>query len=128
MQGFAVAHGLVVARRPLPRAGDAALEASALADAIVRAAALPPEPGPLSVPAERAEELRLVHATFGRPPAEVAVVPFPPDAPRTALAEALAAARLRVPPGAGQAAGKGASQRRSGPRRRRAGRVASAAE
>ena len=67
VQGFAIAHGLVVARRPLPRAGDAALEASALADAIVRAAALAPEPGPLAVPAERAEELRLVHATFGRP-------------------------------------------------------------
>ena len=54
-----------------------------------------------------------MHATFGRPPAEVAVVPFPPDAPRAALVEALAAARQRVPLGAGQTAGNGARTRTS---------------
>ena len=117
VQGFAVAHGLVVARRPLPRAGRRRARGvrARRRDRPRRGAAT--GAGPLAVPAERADELRLVHATFGRPPAEVAVVPFPPDAPRAALVEALAAARLRVPPGAGQGTGKGSSQSKVARRR-----------
>jgi DNA polymerase-3 subunit epsilon len=97
VQAFGVAHGLVVARRPLPRAGDAALEASALVDAVARALAAGPQPGPLAVAAERHEELRLVDATFARPPGDVAVVPLPDAADAAVLAEAVAAARARVP-------------------------------
>ena len=108
VQGFAVAHGLVVARRPLPRAGGRrARGLGARRRDRPRRRAAAGARGRSPCRPERAEELRLVHATFGRPPAEVAVVPFPPDAPRAALVEALAAARLRVPPGAGQAAGTG---------------------
>jgi DNA polymerase-3 subunit epsilon len=90
---FAVAYGLVVERRPLPRAGDASLEASALAAGVDRAVALGPGPeGADAVPAERRDEAMHVAAAFARPSsAHVAVA-----GTGAALATAVAAARDRV--------------------------------
>jgi DNA polymerase-3 subunit epsilon len=90
---FAVAYGLVVERRPLPRAGDAALEASALAASVDRAIAHGPGPeGADAVPAERRDEAMHVAAAFARPSsAHVAL-----RGTGSALAEAVAIARTRV--------------------------------
>jgi DNA polymerase-3 subunit epsilon len=97
VQAFGVAHGLVVARRPLPRAGDGALEAAALAGAVARAVAAAPVPGPVAVEAGRGDEVRLVEATFARPPGDLVVVPLAGAEAQGALAEAVALARARVP-------------------------------
>ena len=90
---FAVAYGLVVERRPLPRAGDASLEASALAASVDRAVALGPGPeGADAVPGDRRDEALHVAAAFARPSSgHVAVA-----GTGAALATAVAAARTRV--------------------------------
>ncbi len=62
VQAFACVWGSVVARRRLPRAGDAALEAAALVTSIEPA--LHAAPGPLS--AERAERARIVAGALTR--------------------------------------------------------------
>ncbi len=64
---FAVAYGLVVEQRPLPRAGDAMLEVSAVATAVERAVAAGPGPEGLhAVPADRRDEALHVAAAFSR--------------------------------------------------------------
>ena len=90
---FAVAYGLVVERRPLPRGGDASLEASALAASVDRAVSLGPGPeGADAVPSDRRDEALHVAAAFARPSsAHVAVT-----GTGAALATAVAAARGRV--------------------------------
>jgi excinuclease UvrABC nuclease subunit len=62
VHAFACAGGRVVARRRLPRAGDARLEAASLVAALERGISAPPEP----FTAERAEQARLVAAVLGR--------------------------------------------------------------
>ena len=62
VHAFACSGGRVVARRRLPRAGDARLEAQSLVAALERAMRAPPEP----FTAERAEQARLVAAVLGR--------------------------------------------------------------
>jgi excinuclease UvrABC nuclease subunit len=62
VHAFACSGGRVVARRRLPRAGDARLEAESLVAALERAMSAPPEP----FTAERAEQARLVAAVLGR--------------------------------------------------------------
>lgn len=90
---FAVAHGLVVEQRPLPRAGDALLEISALATAVERAvAAGPGHEGLHAVAAERRDEALHVAAAFARPAStHVAVV-----GGGAGLVPAVSAARERV--------------------------------
>jgi DNA polymerase III subunit epsilon len=63
VQAFACAGGRVVARRRLPRAGDAALEVRPLVAALE--AALPPAAGPLAP--EQAEQARIVSPVLVRP-------------------------------------------------------------
>jgi DNA polymerase III subunit epsilon len=62
VHAFACCSGRVVARRRLPRAGDARLEAQSLVAALERAMAAPAEP----FTAERAEQARLIAAVLGR--------------------------------------------------------------
>ena len=96
VQAFAVAHGLVVAQRPLPRAGDAVLEASALATRRPRRGPAA-GPGPLAVPAgapRRCGRPRHLRAAPGR--ARRRADPASYGARGSALVRALAAARLAV--------------------------------
>jgi excinuclease UvrABC nuclease subunit len=90
---FAVAHGLVVEQRPLPRAGDAVLEISALATAVQRAvAAGPGHEGLHAVAADRRDEALHVAAAFARPAStHVAVAGDGPN-----LVAAVSAARGRL--------------------------------
>jgi hypothetical protein len=65
---FAIAYGLVVEQRPLPRSGDAGLEVSALAAAVERGVRAGPGPEGLhAVTAERRDEALHVAAAFARP-------------------------------------------------------------
>jgi excinuclease UvrABC nuclease subunit len=93
VQAFAVAYGLVVERRPIPRAGDAGLETSAVAAAVTRAVGRGPGPEGLhALPAERRDEALHVAAAFSRPSsAHVAVA-----GAGAGLARAVAAARTRL--------------------------------
>jgi hypothetical protein len=89
VHGFACARGRVVARRRLPRSGDAQLEAAPLRVALETALAERPRtPG-----AHEAEQARIVAAAFARPGLALAAVRH--DVPR--LAAAVAAAREQVP-------------------------------
>ncbi len=90
---FAVAHGLVVEQRPLPRAGDAVLEISALATAVARAVANGPgHEGLHAVAADRRDEALHVAAAFARPAStHVAVA-----GAGAGLVAAVGAARARV--------------------------------
>jgi excinuclease UvrABC nuclease subunit len=90
---FAVAHGLVVEQRPLPRAGDAVLEISALATAVARAVANGPgHEGLHAVAADRRDEALHVAAAFARPASTH--VALPGDG--ADLVAAVSAARDRV--------------------------------
>ena len=72
---FAVAYGLVVEQRPLPRSGEAHLEVSALATAVERAVRAGPGPEGLhAVPADRRDEALHVAAAFARPASSHAAV------------------------------------------------------
>ena len=91
VQAFACAGGRVVARRRLPRAGDAALECAPLLAAL--AAALSGTPMPLA--ADQVDAALLIGAAFARPGRNVTAVPLAADdvgsAPRR-----VAAGRTRV--------------------------------
>jgi DNA polymerase III subunit epsilon len=94
--GFAVAWGLVVERRPVPRAGEAALELSALTAAVARGLRDGPgHEGPAAAPVARAEEVLLIGAAFGQPRPGIAAVPFTGD--EAAFCRDLAARREIVP-------------------------------
>jgi DNA polymerase-3 subunit epsilon len=75
VQAFACARGLVVARRRLPRSGDAMLEIAPLVVAL--------EAGLTGLPAvfepEQAEAARIVGAAFARPGVHLRAVPFAGD-------------------------------------------------
>ena len=92
VQAFACAGGRVVARRRLPRAGDAALELRPLTAALDAAQACPPAP----LAPDEADTAHLIAAAFARPGREIAVVSL--SGPATAgLADAVVRARRRVP-------------------------------
>ena len=96
---FAVVHGLLVERRPLPRAGAATLELSALTAAIERGLADGAGlEGAFAVPGERREELLHLAAALVRPPAGVAAVTWGCD--RSRFLDDVALARSRVAVGA----------------------------
>ncbi len=74
---FAVAHGLVVHRRALPRSGRADAEVAALAAELDRAVAAGPGPeGPYAVVPARADEAMHVLTAFSRRSSLVAAVPL----------------------------------------------------
>jgi DNA polymerase-3 subunit epsilon len=96
---FAVVRGALVAKRRLPRQGDAGLELGAVAAALERAfdpaAALEPRAEGPWLPAERySEALLLAQAFAGRAPG---VVPVACTAPDALALRRVAAARGRVP-------------------------------
>lgn len=92
VQAFACAGGRVVARRRLPRTGDAALEVQPLVAAL--RAALPARAGPL--PAELAEQARIVSAALVRP--GLATRPVPVDRFTVAtVGERIAGLRSEIP-------------------------------
>jgi DNA polymerase-3 subunit epsilon len=93
---FAVAWGLVVERRPVPRTGEAALEVSALAASVARGIrAGPGHEGPAAAPAERSEEVLLIGGAFARPRPGLAAIPFGDD--ETVFRRRLAADRAAIP-------------------------------
>jgi DNA polymerase-3 subunit epsilon len=92
VQAFACAGGRVVARRRLPRAGDAMLEAEPLAAALREALAQPAA----TLAADQADAATVVTAAFARPGRDVVAVPITQDAISRA-ASAVAARRARVP-------------------------------
>jgi DNA polymerase-3 subunit epsilon len=90
---FAIAYGLVVEQRPLPRSGEAHLEVSALATAVERAVRAGPGPEGLhAVPADRRDEALHVAAAFARPASSHAAVTGVGEH----LVRAVGAARERV--------------------------------
>jgi DNA polymerase-3 subunit epsilon len=92
VHAFACAGGRVVARRRLPRVGDAALEVQPLVAAL--RAALPPPPGPLSP--EQAEQARIVVGALARP--GLTTRPIPVDRFSVATAgERIARLRAAIP-------------------------------
>ena len=104
---FGIAHGLVVARRALPRAGAAALEADALAAEVAAAVrGGPGHEGTLAVQAERFDELMEVGRAFARAGPGAVAVEQPAGAARE-FAARVAAARGRVPLREGGAAERG---------------------
>ncbi|HET7757214.1 MAG TPA: exonuclease domain-containing protein, partial [Steroidobacteraceae bacterium] len=92
VQAFACAGGRVVARRRLPRAGDAVLELRPLAAALD---AVSPGP-PLPLAPDEADTAHVIAAAFARPGREIAAVPL---TGRTApgLVDAVVRARRKVP-------------------------------
>jgi hypothetical protein len=92
VQAFACAGGRVVARRRLPRAGDAALECAPLIAPL--RAALAARPAPLRP--DQADVAHLISAAFARPGRSVVAVPLGADAMPSAAAH-IAARRGRVP-------------------------------
>jgi excinuclease UvrABC nuclease subunit len=92
VQAFACAGGRVVARRRLPRAGDAMLEAEPLAAALREAMARPASP----LAADQADAAAVVAAAFARPGRDVIAIPIPAGSLHGA-ALAVAARRSRVP-------------------------------
>jgi DNA polymerase-3 subunit epsilon len=92
VQAFACAGGRVVARRRLPRAGDAALECAPLIAPL--RAALAARPAPLRP--DQADVAHLISAAFARPGRSVVAVSLGPDA-ITSAATHIAARRGRVP-------------------------------
>ncbi len=95
---FAVAWGLEVERRPVPRAGAAVLELAAIAAAVERGVRAGPGPeGAAAIPAERAEEALLLRSAFERPRPGIAAVAFTGDV--GALGVALAGRRATIPAG-----------------------------
>jgi DNA polymerase III subunit epsilon len=92
VQAFACTGGRVVARRRLPRAGDAMLEAEPLVAALREAVARPPA----TLAADQADTAAVVAAAFARPGRDVVAVPFRPEDLRGA-ASAVALRRGRVP-------------------------------
>jgi DNA polymerase-3 subunit epsilon len=100
VQAFAVAYGLELERRAVPRAGSGRLETSALAAAVERAlAAGPGIEGRAAVPGERRDEALLLAAVLERPPVGVAAVAWMGD--RGAFLDAVTVARARVTAPAG---------------------------
>jgi hypothetical protein len=87
VHAFACARGQVVARRRLPRSGDARLEIDALLSALASALAGPGPPG-CAFPAAEAEGARIVAAALARPGRDARAVPV--------SAETLAGARERI--------------------------------
>ena len=92
VQAFACAGGRVVARRRLPRAGDAALECAPLIAPL--RAALAARPAPLRP--DQADVAHLISAAFARPGRSVVAVPLGADAVASAATH-IAARRGRVP-------------------------------
>jgi DNA polymerase-3 subunit epsilon len=92
VQAFACAGGRVVARRRLPRAGDAALELRPLTAALDAARAGPSAP----LAPDEADTAHLIAAAFARPGREIAVVSMS-GLSAAALPGAVVRARRRVP-------------------------------
>jgi DNA polymerase III subunit epsilon len=92
VQAFACAGGRVVARRRLPRAGDAMLEAEPLVAALREAMARPPA----TLAADQADAATVVTTAFARPGRDVVAVPIARESLDRA-ASAVAARRSRVP-------------------------------
>jgi DNA polymerase-3 subunit epsilon len=93
---FAVAWGLVVDRRPVPRAGEASLELSAVSAAVERGLRDGPgHEGAAAVPAERADEALHLAAAFERPRPGLAAVAYDGDA--STFRAALGARRGLIP-------------------------------
>jgi DNA polymerase III subunit epsilon len=91
VQAFACAGGRVVARRRLPRSGDAALECAPLLAALE--AALAGAPAPLAP--DQVDEALLIGSSFARPGRNVVAVPIAADEVGSA-ARRVAAGRGRV--------------------------------
>jgi excinuclease UvrABC nuclease subunit len=92
VQAFACAGGRVVARRRLPRAGDAMLETAPLIASLE--AALAARPSPLEP--DQADVAHVVAAAFSRPGRHLAAVPIRPGQTGGAAGR-ISAARHRVP-------------------------------
>jgi excinuclease UvrABC nuclease subunit len=92
VQAFACAGGRVVARRRLPRAGDAMLEAEPLVAALREALARPAR----TLAADQADAATVVTAAFARPGRDVVAVTIAPDA-LDGAASAVAGRRAGVP-------------------------------
>ncbi|MDX6522957.1 MAG: hypothetical protein QOI17_470, partial [Gaiellales bacterium] len=92
VQAFACAGGRVVARRRLPRGGDAMLETAPLMASL--AAAMAARPVPLA--ADQADIAHVIAAAFARPGRDLVAVPIAADHAAQA-ATRVAAARHAVP-------------------------------
>jgi excinuclease UvrABC nuclease subunit len=92
VQAFACAGGRVVARRRLPRAGDAALECAPLV-APLRSAL---ESRPVPLRPDQADVAHVIAAAFARPGRSVVAVPLSADAVASAATH-IAVRRERVP-------------------------------